>query len=225
VAAEGRRQPRAYRSAGREAQARRTRRQVLEAAGTVFLAHGYAGATMRAIAAGAGVSVPTVELLFGTKAGVLKAAIDVAIAGDDEPVPVLDRGWAAAAAAAGSAADFLAAVAAVIGPAQARSAGLVLAVLEGSPTDPRLAELAAQLVAQRAATAGWIVDRLADQAPLRTDRPPGEAVDTVWVLMDPAVFDRLVRRRGWPVECYQGWFADSVARLLIDPPPREGRPA
>src|SRR4051794_33684349 len=225
MAAEGRRQPREYRSARREAQARRTRRQVLDAAGTVFLTHGFAGATMRAIAAGAGVSVPTVELHFGTKAGVLKAAIDVAIAGDDEPVPVLERGWAAAAAAAGSAADFLAAVAAVLGPAQARSAALVLAALEGSSTDPRLAGLAARLVAQRAATAGWVVDRLAGKAPLLADRSRAEAVDTVWVLMDPAVFDRLVRRRGWPLERYQGWFADSVARLLIDPPPPEGSPA
>ena len=49
---------------------------------------------MRAIAAAAGVAVPTVELGFGTKARLLKAAIDVAIAGDDEPVPVLDRAWA-----------------------------------------------------------------------------------------------------------------------------------
>jgi hypothetical protein len=39
------------------------------------------------------VSVPTVELLFGNKARLLKAAIDVAIAGDDDAVPVLDRSW------------------------------------------------------------------------------------------------------------------------------------
>jgi AcrR family transcriptional regulator len=223
--AEQERRPRAYRSARREAQARRTRRQVLAAAGAVFLRHGYAGATMRAIAAAAGVSVPTVELLFGTKAGVLKAAIDVAIAGDDEPVPVLDRDWAAAASRAGRAGDFLRAVAAVIGPAQARSAGLVLAVLEGAPGDPRLAGLADQLVTQRAATAGWIVDQLAAKAPLRAGRPRAEAVDTVWVLLDPAVFDRLVRRRGWPLERYQGWFADAVGRLLTDPPAPEGSPA
>ena len=42
-------------------------------------------------------SVATVELLFGTKVALLKAAIDVAIAGDDEPVAVLDRAWAGAA--------------------------------------------------------------------------------------------------------------------------------
>ena len=82
---------RSYRSSRREAGARRTRRRILEAAGSAFVVGGYAGATIRAIAAEAGVSVPTVELLFGTKTRLLKAAIDVAIAGDDEAVPVLDR--------------------------------------------------------------------------------------------------------------------------------------
>jgi AcrR family transcriptional regulator len=63
----------------------------------VFLERGFAGSTMRVIASHAGVSVPTVELLFGTKGRLLKAAIDVAIVGDDEPVPVLDRSWTEAA--------------------------------------------------------------------------------------------------------------------------------
>src|SRR3954468_7832131 len=90
---------RSYRSSRREARARRTRLRVLEAAGSVFVAGGDAGATIRAIAAEAGVSVPTVEQLFGTKARLLKAAIDVAIAGDDDAVPVLDRSWTSAAIA------------------------------------------------------------------------------------------------------------------------------
>ena len=215
VRSTGQRASRAYRSSRREEQARGTRRRVLAAATAAFLDRGYAGATVRAVAAGAGVSVPTVELLFGTKARLLKATIDVAIAGDDEPVPVLDRSWAAAAVRAGTAEDFLDTVAGVIGPAQARSAGLVLAVLEGSSTDAELAGLAAQLVAQRAGTARWIVDELTRKAPPRPGCTREEAVDTVWVLMDPAVFDRLVRRRQWTVEQYQRWFAGSVGRLLL----------
>ncbi len=47
------------------------------------------------------------------------------------------------------------------------------------------------------------------------------AIDTVWVLMDPAVFDRLTRQRHWTLERDQGWFAGSVRRLLLadSPPP------
>jgi AcrR family transcriptional regulator len=203
---------RVYRSPRREAQARHTRMRVLEAASAEFLNRGYGGATMRAIAEAAGVSVATVELLFGTKARVLKAAIDVAIAGDDEPRPVLEREWAAEAQRAGTAEELLDIAARVLTPAQRRSAGLVMAAFEAARVDPDLAEVAAQLTAQRRVTAEWLVDALATTARLRDE--PSEAVETLWVLMDPVVFDRLVRNRGWTPERYQRWWARSARRLL-----------
>jgi AcrR family transcriptional regulator len=215
VGPDTRREARAYRSSRREAQARRTRRRVLDAATVVFLERGFAGATMRVIATRAGVSLPMVELLFGTKGRLLKAAIDVAIVGDDEPVAVLDRSWAEAAVQADTAQEFLGVVAEVLGSAQGRSAGLVLAAFEAASTDAELAEVAGQLTAQRATTAGWIVDQLARKAPLREGGTREEAVDTVWILMDPAVFDRLTRQRHWTPQRYQRWFASSVDRLLL----------
>jgi AcrR family transcriptional regulator len=188
----------------------------------MFLGRGYAGTTIRAIATEAGVSVPTVEALFGTKARVLKSAIDVAIAGDDEPVPVLGRSWSDAALAAETVDEFLSIAVGVIAPAQARSAGLVLAVFEGSSTDSELAQLLTQMVAQRAKTAEWLVDGLTRLAHLRQGCSRHEAIDTLWVLMDPAVFDRLTRQRRWTVEQYESWLARSVGRLLIadTPTPR-----
>lgn len=192
---------------------------MIEAATSVFVAQGYAGTTMRAVAAAAGVSVPTVELLFGTKARLLKDAIDVAIAGDDEPVPVLERDWRVAALNAGSGEEFLDVVAGVIGSAQARSAGLVLAVFEGSAADSGLADVAEQMIEQREVTAGWVVDELTAQAALPAGLGRQDAIDTVWILMDPALFDRLVRHRGWTVERYQDWFARSARRLLIHDTP------
>lgn len=192
----------------------------------MFLARGYAGATVRAIAGQAGVSVPTVELVFGTKARLLKAAIDVAIVGDDEVVPVLERDWTAAALRAQTVEEVLATVAGVLGPAQVRSSGLVLAVFEGSSTDAELADLSDQMNAQRSVTAEWIVDTLAAKAPLRQECSRQNAIETVWVLMDPAVFQRLVRNRGWTVQQYQTWFAGSLRRLLVaDDPPRVPTPS
>ena len=193
----------------RAERARRTRRRIIDAATALFLERGYAGATVRAIAETAGVAVPTVELGFGTKATLLKAAIDVAIAGDDEPVPVLDRAWADAARGATSPAELLTVAAEVIAAAQSRSAGLVLAVFEGGRTDPDLAALATQLTDQRAGTARWLVDALAGLAP-----PHAEAVDDLWLLMDPAIYDRLVRHRGWTPQRYGRWFARSAHALL-----------
>jgi AcrR family transcriptional regulator len=193
---------------------------VIEAATAEFLERGYAAATMRIIAASAGVALPTVELLFGTKPRLLKAAIDVAIAGDDEPVAVLDRSWTTDALAAQDVHEFLSIVASVIAPAQTRSAGLVLAVFEGAAADPALAELSSQLIAQRARTAEWLVDHLTAVGPLRDGCTREEAVDTFWVLMDPAVFDRLTRHRGWAVERYERWLAGAISRLLVDPSAR-----
>ena len=102
----------------------------------------------------------------------------------------------------------------VLTPAQARSAGLVLAVFEGSSTDAALADLAAQLIAQRAGTAEWLVDAVAARAPLSVGLSREEAIDTVWVLMDPALYDRLTRHRGWSEGRYQRWFARSARQLL-----------
>jgi AcrR family transcriptional regulator len=214
---------RAYRSSQREAQASLTRQRTLTAASELFVARGYAGTTMRAIASKAQVSLPTVELLFGTKTQLLRAAIDVAIAGDDEPVAVLDRDWTRAALLAPTADELLMIFARVVGPAQERSAGLVLALFEGSTTDSELAVLATAMINQRARTAAWLINILTQKAPLRAGCSKDEAIDSVWILMDPAVFNRLTRQRGWTLERYQHWLASSLGRLLInDWAPRVG---
>jgi hypothetical protein len=72
------------------------------------------------------------------------------------------------------------------------------------------------MIDQRATTATWLVDALAQRSPLRDGCTRAEAVDTVWLLMDPTVFDRLIRQRSWTRERYQQWFATAVERLLIN---------
>ena len=190
----------------------------MAAATAQFLAHGYGGTTIRSVAAAAAVSVPLIETAFGSKPRLLKAAIDVAIAGDDEPVAVLDREWARAALEAPTATEFLAILASVLAPAQSRSAGLVLAALEGSARSAELAELSDQLVRQRAATADWVVASLGRITPRPAGLSEADAVDTLWALMDPGLFDRLTRQRGWTVPQYQEWFARVTQRLLTTEP-------
>jgi AcrR family transcriptional regulator len=205
--------PRTYRSDRRAAQATQTRRRVLAAATGLFERQGYAATTVRAVAGEAGVSVQTVEAAFGSKPRLLKACIDVAIAGDDEAVPVLERAWTAEAEAATTPAELLTVVSRVIGPAQERSAGLVLAVFEGAATDDGLAELAEQLVRQRRGTATWVVRQLLRTTSLRAGEK--DSVDSLWTLMDPAVHVRLVRQLGWSRRRYERWFATSAEHLLV----------
>lgn len=212
--------PRAYHLGRRATQVGETRRRVLAAASDRFQQDGYAATTIPAVATAADVSVPTIEAHFGSKANLLKECIDVAIAGDDEPVSVLDRGWTRPAQTATDPGDLLNAVVNVVGPAQQRSAGLVLAAFEGACTDVNLEAVASQMVQQRHATATWIVRTLAAITPLRGSE--SDAVDTLWMLMEPAIYHRFVHRLGWDLHRYQRWFADSARHLLVpDYPPEE----
>ena len=212
---------RRYRSPRREQQARVTQARIIAAAARRFLARGYAGTTMRAVAADARVALPTVELVFGTKANLLKAVIDVAIAGDDEPVPMLDREWARRAESTAGAAGFAAVCAGQLAESARRAAGLTLVALEAARADPDIAAVAAQLMAQRQVMAAWIVDGLCSRSRLRDGIDYAAAVDTVWVLMDPALFCRLTGDRNWSPAGFRAFFADAILRLLLSDPGRQ----
>lgn len=209
---------RAYRSSRRETQARQTRARIIAAAARRFLAHGYSGTTMRAVALDAGVALPTVELAFRTKARLLKAVIDVATAGDDENVAMLDRQWAARAESTADPAGFIAAFAKQLTASAGRAAGLAAAALEGARADEDIAAVAAQLMTQRQVMAAWLVDGLTFRSALRDGISRAGAIDTVWALMDPVLFRRLIEDRHWTPPQFEQWFTDAVARLLTPAP-------
>lgn len=72
---------------------RQTRSRIATAATALFLRDGFLQTTMSAIAKEAGVAYQTLYISFGSKVALLAAAFDIAVAGDDEPIPVLNRGW------------------------------------------------------------------------------------------------------------------------------------
>src|ERR671927_2039528 len=82
---------RPYSSPLRAEQADATRRAVLDAARELFIAQGYGATTLDQIAARAGVSKPTVFAAVGNKQTLLSTVRDVAMAGDDQRVAVIER--------------------------------------------------------------------------------------------------------------------------------------
>jgi hypothetical protein len=151
----------------------------------------------------------------------LHVVIDVAIAGDDEPIPVLSRRWVIDAQSAKDVAGFLTVVAGVMCQAQVRSAGVMLAAYEAAASDADIHVLIADRESQRERTAGWILDGVLARASLRPGLDRTSAIDTVWMLMDPVVFSRLTRQRGWSPDRYASWFVDSAVQLLVGTrPPR-----
>jgi AcrR family transcriptional regulator len=76
---------RRYHSPLRAEQADGTRRRLLAAARDLFLAHGYAGTTVAAVARAAGVSPDTIYVSIGGKQGLLEGVLALARSDPEEP--------------------------------------------------------------------------------------------------------------------------------------------
>src|SRR6516164_8051166 len=72
------REKRVYESPARQAQAVETRRRIAAAARKLLEETGYAGMTIPAVAKAAGVAVPTVYAIFGSKKGIVAEVLDAA---------------------------------------------------------------------------------------------------------------------------------------------------
>src|ERR1700741_3223955 len=64
---------------------------MLARARELFVERGFAATGMAEVAAASGVSVKNLYKVFGNKVGLAKAVFDVAIAGDDQPIPMVER--------------------------------------------------------------------------------------------------------------------------------------
>lgn len=205
--------PRPYASPLRAAQAEANRTAILRAARDLFLAQGYGATTVEQIAAAAGVSKPTVFSAVGNKADLLRIVRDVAIAGDDDPVPVADRPSVGAIPAAPDLAAATAAAAAHIASIGRRYGG-VHDVLRGAAAagDAAMRELWETAEEERLRGAGLIVDLLTAKGAAASPRQ--RAVDELWLLMAPDNYLRLVRDRGWSHETYVDWLTGAIRDRL-----------
>ena len=204
-----------YRSELRAAQAQQTRRSIVAAATRLFVGAGYGATTIDAVAEAAGVSRKTVFTAVGGKLDLLKLALDWAVAGDDQAVALSDRAairrWMDQADPR-QVLDGLAGMLAEIG---ARVGALYGALEVAAGIDPAARELAEELQRRRLDDARKVVGPLRDMKALTTDITYQEAVDLVWLAMDPALFDRLVRVRRWSTSRFKEWLASTLCRQLL----------
>lgn len=206
---------RAYDNTRRAEQARSTRRAVLDAARELLVGRGPAAVTMREVAAHAGVSVETVQKAFRTKAALIKDVYDVTLAGDDEPIPMIDRPEHRAVLAATDPRDKLTRYAFVARRISERVGPLLARLLAGARGgDPDLQQFRETVNGERLAGAGSIVRHLAETGGLRDDVDPGRATDLVWTLISPEVYELLVIDRGWSHDEYERWLAQAFIDAL-----------
>lgn len=207
---------RAYSSPLREEQAKATRRAVLQSARELFIAQGYGATTIEQIARRAGVSKPTVFSAVGNKQQLLRTVRDVAIAGDDDPVPVAERPAVDRIRAEPDLHRAVALLARHLTGVASRYAELhevVHAAADSGEDDLR--DLWQLEEDQRLTGARRWLETLTGKGPLRPGLDPGAAIDVLWLLMSPGNYYRLVHRRRWTTRQYQHWLAGSIARLLF----------
>jgi len=199
----------------RTERARQTRAAVLDAARDLFVADGYTQATMAAIADHAAVAVQTVYAVFGNKASILSEVIDRSIAGDDETALVSSRDWMQAVWDAPTAEERLRAYAGAVRRIMANAGDLLVAVAAAAKDNPEVTELADTTESRRRAGATQVITSILKVGRLRPGLTRPQAIDVLWLLNGPHVFQHLVRNAGWKLDRYQQWLADAMIRELL----------
>ena len=203
--------PRTRRSERAEA----TRQRVVEAAARLFVERGFRATTIESIADAADVSVETIYKRFGTKAGLLKAAREVALSGAPEPPAFFTFPSApideAISAASGQEAR-LRTLAAMSSRRLERLAPFHRMLRSAGTGDPELAEFVANDHALQRKSQHANIRFIAEDDPLRLD--VDEAADTYSALANPDVYLLLIDQFGWTAQSFRDWLADSVVRML-----------
>lgn len=213
---------RPYRSALRENQARETRRAVVGAARDLFVELGWSRTTIDAVAARAGVSRRTVFTAVGGKAALLKLALDWALVGDDEPVPLSGRKVFALLEQLTESHELVARWAQFVAELEERAAPLADVLVVAADADPEAADVHAVSERNRLAGAEFIVARLTATDSLRLGLTTERAVAAALVLMDPAVQRTLVREHGWTLAEYADWIERTATAELLQGGSAEG---
>jgi AcrR family transcriptional regulator len=205
---------RSYDASGRQARARARRLAVVVAARDLFERDGYRPTTIAAIAAHAGVSAESVYKGFGTKAALAKEVFDLALAGDDEPVPVASRPAMLAIRDESDVRRKIALFAAGLAQRQARSALVTILIRDGRHVDDSLGPIWAKVRDEGLAGMTALGRHLLETGQLRPGLGLAEVRDVLWNYLAIDHYERLVLDRGWPLDRYTRWLTAALTAAL-----------
>lgn len=189
------------------------RQRILAAASKQFVDDGFTTTTMTGIANEADVAVQTLYHAFGSKVGLLAAVHDVALAGDDEPVPVLERDWVLKLVESPTVADGWARVVEHQSPMTVRVAS-VYAAIQGAAADPAAAELLVRLRAQRYQHCQEVAAQLLVLPGASDDADVELIADVLYALICPESYALFVTERDWSIDRWRSWIHDTVLNQL-----------
>jgi len=199
---------------GRRERSVLTRRTVVDAAAQLFIERGYVATTIEDVAERAGVATQTVYYVFGTKPKLLAAVVDTSVAGDVEPVPVLERAWVEVlrqqrnvTSAIERLVDDSLAILARMSP--------VYEVVRRAAADPEVSDLLESTRRRRRVDQRALIDVLADSGHLRADVDADTAADVLYGLMNEEVFQLFVGDCAWDIERFRAWVTSLMFEQLI----------
>ena len=218
---------RPYVAPRRAAQARLTRGRITAAAAELFAERGFVATSVDAVAAAADVGRATVFAHFPTKAALLKAAYDVTLVGDDEPIPLRDRPRSRAVMAETDAYRFLAGYAGIVADVARRLAPIYVAIRAAASADAEAAAVWDALNEERRGGAATVVRQAGERGRLREGLDHERAADAVWAFTDSGLYHALVHERGWAHDTFEAWLAEQLKSELLEPrrPERPSRRA
>jgi len=201
----------------RQAQIAQTEQRILTAATELFLADGYLATTLEAVARRAQVGARTVYVRFGTKAALFKRVIDVAIVGDTEPVDVMGREGMRTALTAPTAAERIAANAAVGRQIMQRTGALFAVGQQAAAVEPLIAGFWQQGREHTRRNLAVFWTRMADDGLLDPAVDLAWLIDTTSVLAAGETYLLITRMAGWDLDTYQDWLTTTWTRLSAPP--------
>lgn len=188
---------------------------ILDAARDLFVERGYAATTIESLAARAGVSPETIYAAFGNKRTLLTQLIDVSIAGDDAPVPILERGWVREMREESDPRRRLRILARNGRLILERTAPVDEVLRGGAAADPEIASLWERRKAQRFAGQRELLRIVMKGSSLRRGLTTQAAADVLYAIGSPETYRLLVFDRGWSAERFERWYLETLTRLLL----------
>ncbi|GAC1440336.1 MAG: TetR/AcrR family transcriptional regulator [Mycobacteriales bacterium] len=207
---------RAYDSSGRQARARQNRAVMLQAALETFLRVGYAATTLPQVATLAGVSSQTAYAVFRNKPALLKAVFDYAVAGDADPVPVLDRERTSLIRAEPDPRRKITMYVDGLHELLSRSARLQILARDTAQVDADVGAVWEKIQDERLIGMTRLAEHLNEGGHLAPALSVEEARDLLWTLTSPELYELLVLRRGWTRPLYCNWITKALTSLLLD---------
>ena len=208
---------RPYDASRRRERAERTRHDILEAARSLLLEEGYAPTTIGAIADATGVSAETIYKSFGGKPGLVRALWVQSLEGAG-PTAAEERSDAVRAAELDPR-RLIHAWGAFMAEVAPRVAPIVLLIRAAAASDGRLAELLAEVDAQRLRRMEANARALFDRGDLRHGLSLDDARDILWTYTAPELYELLVMQRGWSAERFGSFAGEQIIAALLPTDP------